>query len=109
MSESDDEDDPVTRSDLRDAYESAAEGQTRLAIWLLYYFILIQLQIVLVALKLGGAVDWSWWIITLPSSIPGLVFGFLVCAAIWWEIEALWRRSLKRRISPRRNRRRRSK
>jgi len=52
-----DDDTPVSRSILRDAYWKLVEYQDSFARWTLSYFVLIQAQIVLVALKLGGVIE----------------------------------------------------
>lgn len=52
----------------------------------------------LCALKLAGALSWSWWVVCLPLLIPtglltltaltflgGAVFGFGVLAVVYWE------------------------
>lgn len=43
------------------------------------------LQIVFVVLKLCGVIDWSWWIVLLPTLIPvALVIGVL--ALVYFDI-----------------------
>lgn len=43
---------------------------------------------VLLALKLTGAVSWSWWWITLPVWLPLAVAAMILLmlvAAVWWS------------------------
>ena len=55
--------------------------------------------ILLVSLRLGGVIDWSWlWILSplwLPRAITGITFAGL---AMWDRIEEPTRRAFRRRI-----------
>lgn len=56
----------------------ARAAESRLMLWHLFLLFL--------GLKLAGAIDWSWWLVTLPLwLIPGaiLVFGAVVCMFAW--------------------------
>jgi fucose 4-O-acetylase-like acetyltransferase len=35
--------------------------------------------VVLVILKLTGLISWSWWIVTLPFTIPFCISAFFIC------------------------------
>ena len=57
------------------------------------------LAIVFIALKLTGAINWSWWLVLLPLYGPPLVFVPIALAVIYFGVrrgEAL----RKRRQSP---------
>lgn len=39
------------------------------------------LALLFIGLKLGGVIDWSWWLVMLPILIPfGILFGLVMLA-----------------------------
>ena len=40
------------------------------------------LTLLFIGLKLGGAIDWSWWYVLLPLYLPVAVFVFVMLIAI---------------------------
>ena len=41
------------------------------------------LALLFIGLKLGGAIDWSWWWVLAPLWLPALIAGVIIGGLIW--------------------------
>lgn len=64
------------------------EGKGGIIFSILYSIFMFTLFIVFLIGKLWGAIDWSWWVVTLP--LWAFPVAFIAGIAVLWIIYAAW-------------------
>lgn len=47
------------------------------------------LQLLFIGLKLGGVINWSWWVVFLPFIISGSIVGLILMVALIFFVFAM--------------------